>query len=286
MPPLPQTIAAVISDVDGTLVRTDKSLSARTMEISVKLRAAGIKFAIVSSRPPRGLKTIVERLGITMPVAGFNGGVIASPDLSLIASHLIEPAVARHAVELIGASGANPWVFSGDEWLIQDRSGPRVSLEQRTVGFPPVVVDDFAAAIGTAAKIVAVSDEPALLTKLQNQTRRLFGYDANIVRSQAYYLDITHPLANKGDALLQLARLMGVSPAHTAVIGDGENDTDMFAKAGLSIAMGNAAEDVKAAAHFVTAGNDDDGAAAAIDWFVVRGERTPIDGTGTPREVA
>src|SRR5581483_6067830 len=197
-------IAAVVSDVDGTLVRSDKSLSPRTIEVVGKLRAAGVQFAIVSSRPPRGLKSIIEQLDIAAPVAGFNGGVIARPDLSVIASHLISPNVARRAVDAIEASGANAWVFSGDDWFIRDRNGPRVSLEVRTVKFDPTVVGDFTPALGTAAKIVAVSDDFALLTKLQDQVRALLGPDANVVRSQTYYLDITHPLANKGNALLEM----------------------------------------------------------------------------------
>ena len=285
-PLLPQTIAAVVSDVDGTLVRSDKSLAPRTIQAVGKLRAAGVSFAIVSSRPLRGLTAVIERLGIAVPVAGFNGGVIASPDLSVIASHLIAPDVAQRAIEFIEASGASAWVFSGDEWFIRDRNGPRVTLEQKTVGFAPSEVGDFTSIIGTAAKIVAVSDEPALLTKLQHQVCQSLGHSANVVRSQAYYLDVTHPLANKGDALLDLVRLMAVSPTNTAVIGDGENDIDMFARAGLSIAMGNAAEEVKEAANFVTMRNDDDGVAAAIDWFVLRGERAAMGGAGKSQEVA
>lgn len=283
---LPESIAAVVSDVDGTLVRTDKSVSPRTVEAVRTLQDKGVKFAIVSSRPPRGLKAVISRLNVTMPVAGFNGGVIASPDLSIITSHLIAADVARHVVETIEASGANAWVFSGDDWFIRDGNGPRVALEQRTVGFDPTVVTDFAAVIGTAAKIVAVSNDFALLTRLQGEFREALSGGVNIVRSQTYYLDFTHPLANKGQALIELTGLMALPAAHTASIGDGENDVDMFAQAGLSIAMGNASAEVKEASDFVTGSNDDDGWAAAIEWFVVGGKRTPIGSPPVPREVA
>jgi Cof subfamily protein (haloacid dehalogenase superfamily) len=283
---LPENIVAVVSDVDGTLVRNDKSVSPKSAEAVRTLRDAGVKFAIVSSRPPRGLKAIVSRLQITMPVAGFNGGIIASPDLSVITSHLIAADVARHAVEAIEALGANAWVFSGDDWFVRDRNSPRVALEERTVGFRPTVVTNFATVIRTAAKIVAVSEDFALLTKLQGEVRDTLSGRANIVRSQTYYLDFTHTLANKGQALIELTRLMAVPAAGTAVIGDGENDVDMFAQAGLSIAMGNANAAVKGAADFVTGSNEDDGAASAIEWFVLGRKRIPIAGPGVPREVA
>lgn len=282
---LPEAIVAVVSDVDGTLVRSDKSVSTRTVEAVRALRDKGVKFAIVSSRPPRGLKAVIQRLNIAMPVAGFNGGVIASPVLSVIASHLIAADVARQAVEAIEASGANAWVFSGDDWFMRDRNGPRVALEERTVGFDPTVVSDFGAVIGAAAKIVAVSDDFGLLTRLQGEVRASLSGRANIVRSQRYYLDFTHPLANKGQALIELTKLMAVSAAGTAAIGDGENDVDMFAQAGLSIAMRNASTEVKEAADFVTGSNDDDGVATAIEWFVVGGKRAPIDSAAALRKV-
>jgi Cof subfamily protein (haloacid dehalogenase superfamily) len=283
---LPENIVAVVSDVDGTLVRSDKSVAPRSVEAVRKLRDAGVSFAIVSSRPPRGLKAVISRLNIAMPVAGFNGGVIASPDLSVITSHHIAAEVARHAVDAIEASGANAWVFSGEDWFIRDRTGPRVGLEEKTVGFSPVVVPDFAVVIGAAAKLVAVSDDFALLTKLQGEVRASLSGRANIVRSQMYYLDFTHPLANKGQALIELTRLMAVPAASTAAIGDGENDVDMFVQAGLSVAMGSADARVKQAADFVTDSNDDDGLAAAIEWFVLSGKRVPMGGARPPREVA
>jgi Cof subfamily protein (haloacid dehalogenase superfamily) len=269
-------IAAVVSDVDGTLVRSDKSLSEQTVAAIARLRDAGIAFALVSSRPPRGLKALIERLGIMTFVAGFNGGVIARPDLSIVASHLIAPDVASETIEAIEKAGADAWAFSGEDWYVRKRDGAHVDLERRTVGFDPTTVPDFSGLTQAAAKIVAVSDDGALLARLQNDLRDALGPKANAIRSQAYYLDITSPRANKGDALHELARLMKVSPVHIAVLGDGENDVPLFAQAGLSIVMGNAEPDVMQAADFVTRSNDADGVAAALDWFVLGGRRTAM----------
>jgi Cof subfamily protein (haloacid dehalogenase superfamily) len=283
--PLSEGIAALVSDVDGTLVRGDKSISPRSISAVRALRQAGVKLAIVSSRPPRGLKAIISALDIATPVAGFNGGVIASPNLSVIASHVIAADVARYAVEAIEASGADAWVFSGEDWFVRDRDGPRVAFERKTVGFGPVMATDFAPEIGTAAKIVAVSDDFDRLTRLQDEVRAPLAGRANISRSQRYYLDFTHPLANKGHALVELVRLMDVRPAATAAIGDGENDVTMFKAAGLSIAMGNAEPVVRDAADLVTDSNDDDGVATAIERFILGGGGAAIDGASPPSEV-
>ena len=93
--------------------------------------------------------------------------------------------------------------------------------------------------------------------------------EANVARSQPYYLDITHPLANKGAALSELAKLLDVPLSEIAVIGDGSNDVAMFARSGLSIAMGNASLEVQGAADFVTDSNREDGFANAVERFVL-----------------
>src|SRR5271170_5712682 len=95
----PFKCSAVISDVDGTLVTDDKMLTARAQAAVTELRANGIAFSIISSRPPRGLRMLLEPLGITTPVGGFNGGVIETPDFTVITEHLLSSQVARRAVE-------------------------------------------------------------------------------------------------------------------------------------------------------------------------------------------
>jgi hydroxymethylpyrimidine pyrophosphatase-like HAD family hydrolase len=141
------------------------------------------------------------------------------------------------------------------------------------VGFPPIVVAEFGKALDTAAKIVGVSKNHDFLTGCEIELTELMGDAATVVRSQLYYLDTTDRLANKGVGLLELAKLVGVPPSEIAVIGDGGNDVTMFEQAGLSIAMGNAQPAVKAEAHFVTASNSEDGFAAAVERFILGGER-------------
>jgi hypothetical protein len=271
---LPFKCSAVISDVDGTLVTDDKVLTARAQAAVAELRASGIIFSIISSRPPRGLRMLIEPLGITTPVGGFNGGVIATPDLAVVTEHLLSSQVARRAVDTLDARGAQVWVFSGQDWLVHDPDGSYVPLEQRTVGFRPTTVDDFGAALDAAAKIVGVSRDFGLLEQCERDVRAALADGACVARSQSYYLDITHPLANKGVALTEIAKLLGIPLAEIAVIGDGGNDVAMFERSGLSIAMGNASPQVQQKADFVTDSNGDDGFAKAIERFILGGDRS------------
>jgi len=279
----PAKIAAVVSDVDGTLVTTDKVLTARTVAAVVELHARGIIFSIISSRPPRGLRMLIEALEITAPVGGFNGGIIATPDLSTISEHLVPSQAARRAADMLAASGAQSWVFAGQDWLVRDADGPYTGLEEKTVGFGPTIVEDFGPALDVAGKIVGVSVDLARLARCELDMSAALAGQAAVARSQPYYLDITHPLANKGVALLELAKLMSVSAAEIAVIGDGGNDIAMFEQSGLSIAMGNASADVKRAADFVTDSNREEGFANAIERFILGDGRlnAPVEAART-----
>jgi hypothetical protein len=240
------------------------------------LRAAGIVFAIVSSRPPRGLRMLIEPLAITTPIAGFNGGVLAMPDLSVISQHVLAPAIARRAVDLLAAQGVQVWVFSGQDWFMRDPGGPYADLEERTVQFGPTVVADFTDSLDTANKIVGVSDDFARLALCEEKARPTFAGGASVARSQPYYLDITHKLANKGTALLALSKRLAIPAQEIAVIGDGGNDVAMFELSGLSIAMGNAASEVQLAADLVTDSNRDDGFAKAVERIILAAARRPV----------
>jgi Cof subfamily protein (haloacid dehalogenase superfamily) len=262
-------ISAVVSDVDGTLVTDEKVLTARTRAAVAGLRARHIAFAIVSSRPPRGLRMLIEPLGITTPVVGFNGGLVTTPAFLPLSRHVLSSAAARQAVEIIEAHGAQAWLFCRDDWLARRPGGHYARREEHTIGYPPVIVQDFGRALDSADKIVGVGDDFELLTRLEQDARAALADQATIARSQAYYVDFTHPLANKGVALAELAKLLPVSEREIAVIGDGGNDIAMFERSGVSIAMGNAGPQVRAAADFVTDSNNQDGFAKAIERFVL-----------------
>jgi hypothetical protein len=269
-------ISAVISDVDGTLVTDDKVLTARAQAAVADLRAAGVAFALISSRPPRGVRMLLEPLGITTPIGSFNGGLIATPALVTINEHLLPPEVARRAVDMFATRGVAPWLFCGQDWLVRQADGPYVVLEQRTVGFGPTVVDDLGPYLDNAAKIVGASTDFAGLARCEEEMQGALAGQATVARSQPYYLDVTHPLANKGEALSAIAKLLVTPLAEIAVIGDGRNDVAMFERSGLSIAMGNASPEVKQAADFVTGSNRDDGFARAVESIILGGERANV----------
>ena len=141
--------------------------------------------------------------------------------------------------------------------------------ERRTVGFEPTLVADFDGVIDRLDKLVAVSDQPDLLADVERAAQLALGRTANALRSQTYYLDVTHPDADKGHAVRALCAEIGVPLAQTAVIGDQANDIAMFKVAGLAIAMGQGSDEVKAGAAFVTDANTAEGFAHAVERFIL-----------------
>jgi Cof subfamily protein (haloacid dehalogenase superfamily) len=265
----PAKISALISDVDGTLVTNSKVLTERAREAVAGLRDRGIAFAITSARPPRGMEMLAGPLGLTTPIAGFNGGVIVGPDFSVIEEHLLSPDVARQAIDMIVAIGAQAWAFNAEQWMLRNANAPYVDHEIHTLGFGPTVVPDFGSRPADLAKIVGVSKNFDLLARSESDLRQSLGDSAFVTRSQHYYLDVTHPDANKGAVVRALSRILGIPKEEIAVIGDGPNDVAMFEESALSIAMGNAGPDVQGRADFVTDSNENDGFAKAIERYVL-----------------
>ncbi|GAC1347889.1 MAG: Cof-type HAD-IIB family hydrolase [Acetobacteraceae bacterium] len=263
------TIRLVVSDVDGTLVQTDKSLAASTIAAAARLQAAGIPLAIVSARPPRGMRWIQDALHLIGPLAGFNGGSLVGPDQRVIEQRLLPEPAARTALGLFAARGISTWLFTGDEWLVRDPNGPHVDHERHTVRFDERVVDSFEPYLTQVGKLVGVTDDAPRLQAAETELQTLLGDTANAKRSQTYYLDVTHRDANKGNAIRLLAAAQGITVAEVAVLGDMMNDVPMFQVAGFSVAMGNATDEVKALASAATGANDQDGWADAIDRLIL-----------------
>lgn len=263
-------IRFVLSDMDGTLLRPDHLPSQRTLDTVRALRDAGVFFSLASGRPPKAMLQMVEAFGIDIPVAGFNGGTLVNPDGSVLVAHHLPAEAALITLALFSAEpDVEVWLFADGEWLRRDPPGPMVAVEAAGLGYGPLVVESFEPYLDRVDKIVAASHNTQLLVELEARLQPKVQGLAHASRSQPIYLDVTALKANKGEALKTLAAHLGVPLEQTAAIGDGGNDPAMFAVAGLSIAMGQAEEVVKQQANVVTGTNREDGAAEAIEHFVL-----------------
>lgn len=259
----------LISDIDGTLVRSDKSLADATVEAVRRLTTAGLPVSLISARPASGMRWIAEKLGLEGPFGAFNGGVLFMADGTVIERCFIDCAVAHTMISLIADAKITCWVFADDQWFSNNADDPHTRREIASANVEPNITNDFSDLIERADKIVGVSDDHAMLADLEIRAIAAGQGKATIARSQPYYLDITAKIANKGDGITYLAKAFGVEMGEVAVIGDQANDLPMFARAGLSIVMGQAPAPVKAQAMIATDSNDDDGVASAISNIIL-----------------
>ncbi len=264
-----RNISLVLADVDGTLVNEEKVLTKRAQAAVQSLHSAGIRFAITSGRPPKGMAMLLDALQLETPIAGFNGGLFVKPDLTILEQKTVPPDIAAAAVELIRTHGLDVWVYRGNNWLVAAPDAPHVAREAWTVKFAPTIVKDVSERLDQVAKIVGVSDDLEMVQRCEADARAAFGQRATANRSQPYYLDVTNKDANKGAVVEFLSRYLGVPTAEIATIGDQPTDVPMFKRSGFSIAMGNAPAEVKAQTDVTTDSYNNEGFAKAIERFIL-----------------
>ena len=201
-----------------------------------RLQGAGIAFAITSGRPPRGMAMLVGPLALKTPVAGFNGGIFVKPDMTVIEEHVCPPTSPTggrdHPAQRYGYLG-----LRASDWLIRDPLRPMSRMSNRPSSSPrpsSIISRGFKARSQDRRRERRSRQGRAVREGCESR----LGAAASAVRSQPYYLDVTHPDANKGSS----ARCRSVSPSLRTHPHDRRHAerTLMFRKSGLSIAMGNA----------------------------------------------
>ena len=262
-------IRLLVCDIDGTLVRHDKSLPTENVAAIKDLIMRGVAVSLISARPAAGILPIAKQLALKGPFGAFNGGTIFTADGVEEQASEVPAALAAQLLALYAKAGVTRWLFATGRWLTSDLADPHTPREVMSSGLQPELARDFTPFLPNADKIVAVCDDPAAMDAIEAKARVVVGQIATLVRSQDYYLDCTALAANKGDGVTRLAALYGVPLSEVAVIGDQGNDVAMFRRAGLAIAMGQASAAVQAEAHYVAASNEDAGVADAIARYVL-----------------
>jgi Cof subfamily protein (haloacid dehalogenase superfamily) len=265
-----EDVRLVVADVDGALVTPDKIVTPRAHAAVQKIMEMGIAFTITSGRPPRGMKMLIDDLQLQHPVTAFNGGLFVRPDLSVIRENLLPREAVQPVIDILIRHKLDVWIYNEKDWFVPSRHGPHVDREEWTVKFPPIVVSTFDGLLDRVMKIVGVSDDLGAVARCEKDVQQERGEHVSAARSQPYYLDVTHPKANKGEVITVLSEMLQVPTANIATIGDMPNDVLMFKRSGVSIAMGNASPEVQHQARFVTSSNKEEGFALAMERFVLR----------------
>jgi hypothetical protein len=265
----PNQVSLVISDIDGTLLDDKKQLTPGAPAAVQRLYDAGIRFTIASARPPRMARALVRELHVREPFACFNGALIVGPDEKVLHKLPMSSADAQVVADHIVQNGFDLWVWTDTDWYVSNPTGPHVAHHEDQMGSKATLLTTRNMSQFDVLKLVGVSDDHDALAWAEKEIDSLSGTSISATRSSPYYLDVTDLKANKGEVVLTLSQMLNIPASRIATIGDMSTDALMFHKSGVSIAMGNALDDVKAQATYVTRSNEDDGFAYAMDHFVL-----------------
>ena len=261
-------IALVISDIDGTLITSNHELTDATRHTAAALRDSGIGLSVASSRPPRSIRPIADGLGLDSPFAAFNGALVVTASGKTVAESTI-PADMTVGIRAIATElGLDVWLYDSQDWWASMRTAV-VDREEHTSGFS-ARLDGYSERLMKPLNKLTVVGRPEQVAIAEQRILRELGDVVSASRSKPRFLDVTLHGWHKGTVVGHLAGLFHTSPQHVAVIGDGPNDVEMFVQAAVSIAMGQAVDEVRARARFVTASNDDEGWARGIERHVLR----------------
>ena len=266
-------IGMVVSDVDGTLLDPSKNLTPGAPAAVQRLKQAGIRFTIVSARPPRLTRRLLRDLQVVEPSGCLNGALLIGPEQNVLHQLPVALGDAQTVADHICESELDLWVYSGSEWYVSHPGGPHVQNQERLMLCKATALPSYDMSQFRVLKMVGVSDDYDAVKRAEADLHDLRGIAISATRSSDYYLDVTHADANKGAVVVELSRMLNIPTEQIATIGDMQTDVLMFRKSGMSIAMGNASDDVKKEATYVTRMNLEDGFAYAMEHFVLAGAR-------------
>ncbi|AMB96372.1 Cof-type HAD-IIB family hydrolase [Aerococcus urinae] len=258
-------------DVDGTLLKSDSSLSEATHQALKTMKESGIEIVISSGRPLPGVELIQDLVGkdLVRYLSSFNGGRIVDTwsDNQVIFEAILPPAEVGEICDFLADYDVDINTYDDHNVLgLKEPNHQYMAHEAQLTGMP-IKIENF---VETEAKVnkLMVTGDPAYLETVRQDLPEDWFNRWNIVKSAPYFLEFNPVDANKGAGLAHLSQEIGVDQAQTMAFGDQENDLTMIEWAGLGVAMGNAVASVKAVADFVTHTNDEEGISHVVDQFI------------------
>lgn len=256
-------------DLDGTLLNDELTISPDTAAAIQKAIRMGTVVTIATGRMFSSAKLIAEQLGIHAPLITYQGAMIRiAGEAEALYERPVPPDISEKLVTIAREKNIHMQVYQ-DDILYGDAETDKLIAYAEAVQVPYTVEPDLVGLAKKGFTKLLFIDEPEVLDPLQKELQVLFGESAYITKSKRTYLEVTHPEANKGSALLFLANALGIDRSEIIGIGDNHNDSELLKAAGFGIAMGNAVPEMKELADYTSLSNNDEGVLHAIDKFIL-----------------
>ena len=256
-------------DLDGTLLNDELTISPDTAAAIQKAIRMGTVVTIATGRMFSSAKLIAEQLGIHAPLITYQGAMIRiAGEAEALYERPVPPDISEKLVTIAREKNIHLQVYQ-DDILYGEAETDKLIAYAEAVQVPYTVEPDLVGLAKKGFTKLLFIDEPEVLDPLQKELQVLFGESAYITKSKRTYLEVTHPEANKGSALLFLANELGIDRSEIIGIGDNHNDSELLKAAGFGIAMGNAVPEMKELADYTSLSNNDEGVLHAIDKFIL-----------------
>ena len=259
----------IAMDLDGTLNNDQKIITEKTKAALMATQKRGIRLALASARPSPGLfkERDVLRLqdynGILM---SYNGGrIVDAATGKVLFETSMDLAQTKQVLRRLEALPVTPILDDGVQFYVADKNGYKVDYECKNNSMTCTEVGNLADFLSFAPIKILMSVRPEELAEVQKQIAAFLPETLTVVQTAAFYLEVIPKVINKGQGIRDICAVLGIDPSEVISFGDAANDIPMLREAGMGVAMGNAAEAVKAAANMVTLSNNEDGIAAALE---------------------
>jgi len=270
-------IRAICTDIDGTLLDSNRELSPRTIA-AIKNLDKNIPVILASSRMPSAMFHLQRQLDILHhPLICFNGGYaihVVDNNTTVLDSVRIDAQVSAQIVDLVTAAALHVSIFEEDSWYSPKEDQWTERETRITKGVP--IIDDIRSVLDHwrerdtgAHKIMTMGDEH-VIDQMEIKLQHDFGKNIHIYRSKSTYLELAPRSISKASALkLVLKDRFGIDLSEVMAFGDNYNDVEMIQAVGIGIAVGNARDEVKAVAKDITLNSKADGVAVAIEKYML-----------------
>ena len=275
----------LVLDVDGTLLNDEREISKRTLAALLKVQQMGVRIVLASGRPTYGLMPLAKTLELGNYggfVLSYNGcQIIKAQNGEILFERRINPEMLPYLEKKARKNGFAIFTYHDDTLITDSPDNEYIKNEALLNNLKIIREDEFSTAIDFApCKCMLVSDkEKALIGLEQHWEKRLAG-TLDTFRSEPYFLEVVPCGVNKANTLGALLEHLGVTREEVIAVGDGVCDVTMLQLAGMGVAMGHSQDSVKVCADYVTASNEEDGVALAVEKLIlaeVRAAEVPLD---------
>jgi len=259
-------IKLIATDIDGTILKDDFKFNQEVKDCIAKLTADGVKVVLVTGRMHSATDYVAEELGLETPIVSYQGGLVKYKNEILYEKNL-NPEKAREIINWAKQNNVHLNLYMNDELFVErDDAIIRRYTGERHSGFIVKSFDDVK--LHRINKMLAIDFEDENKVTMWKEYLEATFDDINVVKSTPYFCEICHPEATKGHAVNFLREYYGLKKEEILTIGDQNNDIDLLKAGGIKVAMGNATDELKAIADYVTDTVQNNGFVKAIEKFV------------------